>query len=77
MSRNSPSKHYDPHLQVDISGTVLHETLLAYHLQFEDVDGNEKKDWIPKSQLADMLVAGDETFTATLPQWLAEKKNLV
>lgn len=53
----------------------VHETDMAYLLQFDD-----EKVWIPKSQIDDLdettNSGGDRIFQIIIPQWLALEKGL-
>lgn len=53
----------------DFAAIIVHETDKAWLLAADD---GTKKVWIPKSQGENN---GDGTFT--IPQWLAEEKELV
>lgn len=53
---------------IDISAELVHETDDAYLIE----DAGGKRIWVPKSQ-----VEYDGKVTFTMPEWLAEKKELI
>jgi len=54
---------------------ILKETEKAFLFLFDDSNiFNQKKEWIPKSQIADL---NDGSETIEIPEWLAAEKSLV
>lgn len=59
-----------------IEGTVIRQTDLAIHVDFDGTGDPDDYVWLPKSQLEDWPDVGD-TGEIMIPQWLAEDKGIV
>lgn len=57
---------------VEITLDVLRETKKAYFVS----DGTTET-WLPKSQIKDMEHLRNKTYAVLMPEWLANKKDLI
>lgn len=60
---------------IELDCELLNETTKAYKVEIFLAKNKRKQLWVPKSQSD--LVANKNGSKITLPQWLAEKENLV
>ena len=58
---------------VDVTVIVRHETAAAILVDH----GGDKPVWLPRSQVEIAPNTDGKTHTVTLPQWLAEEKEMV
>jgi len=57
---------------VELTVDLEHETDLAYLVS---IDGQQA--WIPKSKIEDFDLIKGQTYKMIIPEWLAEKKELI
>lgn len=63
---------------VDLSGIKLNETEKAVRVRFYGTPGEDYRDvWLPKSQIEEEPMQTKNGVLITMPQWLAEEKELV
>jgi len=58
---------------INYAGKILHETAKAYLVEFTN---DEVQRWIPKSQIREMVMEGDEWVFSVTNWWVSKQDDL-